>query len=116
MRTPARRRRSSSASTKRAPCSSDAPTGFTSVPGSGIPQRLYHFEVDQEVKGDLGRAVSVRIPVKPVNGGQVIPRDIAAGVLMSRADGSGSRRAAVSPIRGRCSRKSTSRAAMRSSS
>lgn len=62
-------------------------TGFTSVPGSGIPQRLYHFEVDQEVKGDLGRAVSVRIPVKPVNGGQVIPRDIAAGVLMSRADG-----------------------------
>ena len=62
-------------------------TGFISVPGSGIPQRLYHFEVDQEVKGDLGRTVSVRIPVKPVNGGQVIPRDIAAGVLMSRADG-----------------------------
>ncbi len=62
-------------------------TGFTSVPGSGIPQRLYHFEVDQEVKGDLGRAVSVRIPVEPVNGGQVIPGDIAAGLLMSRADG-----------------------------
>jgi hypothetical protein len=62
-------------------------TGFTPVSGDGIPQRLYRFEIDQEVKGNLGRTVSVRIPVKPANGGQVIPRDIASGVLMSRADG-----------------------------
>ena len=62
-------------------------TGFTAVAGDGIPQRLYRFEVDQEVKGDLGRIVSVRIPVKPANGGQLIPLDVAAGILMSRANG-----------------------------
>lgn len=62
-------------------------TGFRAVPGDGIPQRLYVFEVDQEVKGDLGRTVTVRIPVKPVNGGQTIPVDVAAGILMSRAGG-----------------------------
>ena len=49
-------------------------TGFTPVAGAGVPQRLYQFEVDQEVKGDLGRTVDVRIPVKPENGGQVDPR------------------------------------------
>jgi len=39
------------------------------------------------VKGDLGARVSVRVPVKPANGGQVIPDDTAAGVLMDRANG-----------------------------
>jgi hypothetical protein len=62
-------------------------TGFTSVAGAGIPQRRYRFKVDQEVKGGLGRTVSVRIPVKPANGGQVVPLDVAAGILMSRASG-----------------------------
>jgi hypothetical protein len=62
-------------------------TGSTTVAGGGIPQRRYRFEVDQEVKGDLGRTVSVRIPVKPANGGQVVPVDVAAGILMGRANG-----------------------------
>jgi len=62
-------------------------TGFTAVAGDGIPQRLYRFEVDQEVKGDLGRTVSVRIPVRPANGGQLVPADVAAGILMSKANG-----------------------------
>ena len=39
------------------------------------------------MKGDLGATVSVRVPVKPANGGQVIPDDTAAGVLMDRANG-----------------------------
>ena len=39
------------------------------------------------MKGDLGRTVSVRIPVRPANGGQSIPADVAAGILMSRANG-----------------------------
>lgn len=59
-------------------------TGFTPVAGDGIPQRLYRFRVDQEVKGDLGRTVAVRIPVKAANGGQNVPLDVAAGLLMSR--------------------------------
>ena len=62
-------------------------TGFTAVAGDGIPQRLYRFEVDQEVKGDLGRTISVRIPVRPANGGQPVPVDVAAGILMNRANG-----------------------------
>ena len=62
-------------------------SGSTAVAGDGIPQRLYRFEVDQEVKGDLGRTVEVRVPVRPANGGQLIPLDIAAGILMSRANG-----------------------------
>lgn len=62
-------------------------TGFTPIPGDGIPQRLYRFTVDQEVKGDIGRNVDVRIPVKRANGGQVVPPDVAAGVLMSRVGG-----------------------------
>jgi hypothetical protein len=62
-------------------------TGFTDVAGEGIPQRRYRFDVDQEVKGDLGRTVSVRIPVKQANGGQPVPVDVAAGILMSRANG-----------------------------
>ncbi len=62
-------------------------TGFTAVAGEGIPQRLYRFEVDQEVKGDLGRMVNVRIPLKAANGGQLIPLDVAAGILASRANG-----------------------------
>ena len=62
-------------------------TGFTPVAGDGIAQRLYRFEVDQEVKGDLGRTVEVRIPVKRTNGGQVVPLDVAAGILMNRAGG-----------------------------
>jgi hypothetical protein len=62
-------------------------TGFTAVAGEGVPQRRYRFEVDQEVKGDLGRTVSVRIPVKRANGGQTVPVDRAAGILMNRANG-----------------------------
>jgi hypothetical protein len=62
-------------------------TGFAPIAGAGIPQRLYHFKIDQEVKGDLGSTVSVRVPVNPQNGGQVIPEDTAAGILMNRANG-----------------------------
>jgi hypothetical protein len=62
-------------------------TGFVPVAGAGVPQRLYHFDIDQEVKGDLGATVDVRVPVKPENGGQVIPEDTAAGILMNRANG-----------------------------
>ena len=62
-------------------------TGFTPVAGGGIPERRYRFEVDQEVKGNLGRTVVVRIPVRPANGGQRIPLDVAAGILMGRAGG-----------------------------
>ena len=62
-------------------------TGFIPVAGEGIAQRLYTFEVDQEVKGDLGRTVDVRIPVKEANGGQVVPPDVAAGILMNRVGG-----------------------------
>ena len=39
------------------------------------------------MKGDLGSTVDVRVPVRPVNGGQVIPRDTAAGILMNRVNG-----------------------------
>jgi len=62
-------------------------TGFTPVAGEGIPQRLYRFKVDQEVKGDLGRTVEVRIPVKASSGGQVVAPDVAAGILMNRVGG-----------------------------
>ncbi|MEO5632927.1 hypothetical protein [Gaiella sp.] len=62
-------------------------TGFTPVAGEGIPQRLYRFKVDQEVKGDLGRTVDVRIPVKRSNGGQVVAEDVAAGILMNQVGG-----------------------------
>jgi hypothetical protein len=62
-------------------------TGFTPVTAGGIPLRDYRFTVDQEVKGDLGRTVTVRIPVRPANGGQAIPEDVAAGILMSRSNG-----------------------------
>ena len=62
-------------------------TGFTAVTGAGVPQRLYRFTVDQEVKGTFDGDVSVRIPVRPANGGLVIPRDEAAGLLVSRVNG-----------------------------
>ena len=62
-------------------------TGFTPVAGSGIAQRLYRFKVDQEVKGELGRTVDVRIPVQAASGGQVVPLDVAAGILMGRVGG-----------------------------
>ena len=62
-------------------------TGFTPIAGAGVPQRLYHFKIDQEVKGDLESTVSVRVPVRPENGGQEIPADTAAGILMNRANG-----------------------------
>ena len=39
------------------------------------------------MKGDLGKAVVVRIPVRAANGGQAIPADVAAGILMNRAGG-----------------------------
>jgi len=62
-------------------------TGSTVVVGAGVPQRLYRFEVDQEVKGDVGRTIDVRIPVKPANGGQLVPLDVAAGILASQVNG-----------------------------
>ena len=62
-------------------------TGWTVVGGADIPQRVYTFVVDQNVKGDLGATVKVRIPVRRANGGQVIPDDVAAGVLASRVGG-----------------------------
>ena len=62
-------------------------TGFTVVAGDGIPQRLYRFDVDQKVKGDVGETISVRIPVRPANGGQVVPLDVAAGLLVNRVNG-----------------------------
>lgn len=62
-------------------------TGFRAVPGGGIPQRVYTFVVDQQVKGDTGHTVEVRVPVRAANGGQRIPEDVAAGVLASRAGG-----------------------------
>ena len=71
----------------RARSSSAARRGSCPIAGAGVPQRLYHFKIDQEVKGDLGSTVSVRVPVKPENGGQVIPEDTAAGILMNRANG-----------------------------
>ncbi len=62
-------------------------TGFRTLPGGGVPQRVYTFVVDQQVKGDLGRTVAVRIPALAANGGQTVPEDVAAGVLASRVDG-----------------------------
>jgi hypothetical protein len=62
-------------------------TGFRPVRGSGIPQRVYTFVIDQEVKGNLGRAVEVRVPVRAANGGQTIPVDVAAGIIASRVRG-----------------------------
>ncbi len=62
-------------------------TGFRPVPGGGVPQRIYTFVVDQQVKGDIGRTVDVRIPERAANGGQRIPEDVAAGVLASRVGG-----------------------------
>ncbi len=62
-------------------------TGFTAYAGEGVPQRLYRFRIDQSVKGDLGPTVTVRIPVRPANGGQLIPRDVAAGILMNKVNG-----------------------------
>ncbi len=59
-------------------------TGSTPVANSGIPQRLYRFEIDQEVKGKVSHILLLRVPVRPVNGGQVIPTDVAAGILASR--------------------------------
>jgi hypothetical protein len=60
-------------------------TGSTPVAGVGVPQRLYRFNVDQKVKGDVGEVVLVRVPVKPANGGQVIPEQVAAGILANKA-------------------------------
>jgi hypothetical protein len=62
-------------------------TGFRTVAYGGIPQRLHTFVVDQEVKGDLGRTVEVRIPALAANGGQEVPADVAAGVLANRVGG-----------------------------
>jgi hypothetical protein len=59
-------------------------TGSTPVAGGGVPQRLYRFEIDQEVKGNVGHIVMLRVPVRPENGGQSIPNDVAAGILANR--------------------------------
>jgi hypothetical protein len=37
-----------------------------------VPQRIYTFVVDQQVKGDIGRTVDVRIPERAANGGSDI--------------------------------------------
>ncbi len=63
-------------------------SGSRSVPGGGVPQRLVTFRVDQQVKGELGDTVEVRMPLRAANGGQQVPLDVAAGILASRsADG-----------------------------
>lgn len=63
-------------------------TGFRPlVDDGGIPQRVYTFQVDQRVKGDIGATVDVRIPVLPENGGQEVPDDVAAGLLVGNAGG-----------------------------
>jgi len=63
-------------------------TGFrVAEDDGGIPQRVYTFVVDQRVKGDIGTSVEVRIPALAENGGQEIPEDVAAGVLMGNAGG-----------------------------
>lgn len=62
-------------------------TGSRLVAGGGIPQRIYTFEIDQAVKGDLGATAEVRIPIKASNGGQAVPLDVAAGILASPVDG-----------------------------
>jgi hypothetical protein len=62
-------------------------TGYRQVSAAGVPQRLYRFNVDQKVKGPTGQVVVVRVPVKPANGGQVIPEQVAAGILASRSGG-----------------------------
>lgn len=62
-------------------------TGSRPVAGNGIPQRIYTFDVDQDVKGTVGRTVEVRVPLKAVNGGQAIPEDVAAGILAAPVDG-----------------------------
>ena len=59
-------------------------SGYRAVPGGGLPQRVYTFVVDQQVKGEVGRTVEVRVPVRAANGGQSIPEDVAAGILASR--------------------------------
>jgi len=63
-------------------------TGFVeAADDGGIPQRVYTFRVDQHVKGDLGETVDVRVPALAANGGEEIPDDVAAGVLMGNAGG-----------------------------
>ena len=39
------------------------------------------------MKGDVGRTIDVRIPVNPANGGQLVPLDVAAGILANQANG-----------------------------
>jgi len=62
-------------------------TGYRRVGAASVPQRLYRFNVDQKVKGTIGQVVFVRVPVKPANGGQVIPEQVAAGILANRSGG-----------------------------
>jgi hypothetical protein len=57
------------------------------MPQNGVPLRDYRFEVKQKVKGDFGDLVTVRIPARPANGGQVIPNGVDAGILMNKANG-----------------------------
>src|SRR5262249_37752342 len=59
----------------------------TRVAGNGVPLRDYQFEVKQKVKGEFGDIVTVRIPARPANGGQVIPNGVDAGILMNKANG-----------------------------
>ena len=60
--------------------------GFTPVAGQGVPQRIYRF-TSTRGEGRPRVTVVVRIPVQPVNGGQRIPEDFAAGILMNRVGG-----------------------------
>lgn len=59
-------------------------SSFRPEPGGGVPQRVYTFQVDQHVKGEVGDTVEVRIPVRTANGGQRVPLDVAAGILANR--------------------------------
>jgi len=63
-------------------------TGWRPVEdGGGIAQRVYTFDVDQNVKGEIGSTVEVRIPAPGATGGQRIPADVAAGMLVGFVDG-----------------------------
>ncbi len=76
-------------------------TGSTAVTGAGVPQRLYRFTVDQEVKGSFGGDVERPDPgAGPRTAGSVIPpgrggRDCSS----AGSTEAGSRRAAASPTR-----------------
>ena len=55
---------------------------------AGRPGQVdYLFLVDQVVKGDLPRQVSVRSAIGPEELGFALERDVATGILLNREDG-----------------------------